>query len=587
MCNWVIIGSLPIRILPLVLLSACVLECAAAEGPFEPQYDQVTLEVSGRVHKPAGVRTPWAPRHQIASHAVIVREDSIEDGDAKDGKPAWSVKSADGKKIGWLSSIGDVALIAAEVTPGGEEKPFEIRRFNVVKHQWEAPLVITDEKKKPNQLEWCISALTNADRIAVLTEQAETGENNREVKVLGYRLALFRKGQDKPLWVKQFPTVGARPEPGVHVFASSMPDYAGSAIRHLSWLGDGILLCAGEKDDIVILDGAGAIKRKVERIWEYQRGFTGPSVWSHFISRFGFDSMVEAMAEGGEGVVLGNDKGVGTPEHKKAVEEARKKLNDARKAFDDQNQCAIVGGPFVVPSANRKPGDQNNEGDHIFVAIAKGPNKWNWGYLSDCIVYDLSAQGHVEEMVNLPRMVNGAQVSIVSDGLVWGCQKGAIVKLAVPSDLSWGMGPGGPDLICKIDWYRQFPGVKLDGWLTAEKVGDVMTFDASHAFRAVSGGYVAKKDEKIYRFPVSVVDLKEGIESAAMLAVPFKGELRLPETNAATFDGKTAARGPYLLGVTQLHIENSVLEVTLGVEGSSAGVSFDLKAALPAAHERH
>jgi hypothetical protein len=241
----------------------------------------------------------------------------------------------------------------------------------------------------------------------------------------------------------------------------------------------------------------------------------------------------------------------------------------------------------VVATAKKKEGDRNADNHHIFVAIAKGPNSWNWGYLSDCIVYDLSAEGSVEEMVSLPRMVDGAEFSMVPDGLVWGCHKGALVKLGVSNERQWGMGPGGPDLLCAIDWYRQFPEMKLDGWLTAGKVRDVIAFDAGHAFRAVAGGYVAKKDEKIYRFPVSVVDLKEGIESAAVLAVPFKGKLKLPETNVSTFGDKTAAMGPYLLGVTQLHVANNVLEVTLGVEGSSTGVSFDVKSALVKAPERH
>jgi hypothetical protein len=341
MRNWVVKVSFSFRILALTIASASILKCAAADAPFEPQYDQVTLEIGGTTFKPVRVRTLWAPAYQVGSHAVVVREDSIEDGDAKMEKPAWSVKSQDGKKIGWLSSIGDVALLAAEITPGGEEKRMEIRRFNVATHQWEAPLAISAEKKNANQFEWCIGAITDADRIAVLTERAEGGENKRELKVLGYRLALFAKGQEKPKWVKELSSQGERPEPGVHVFARTMPDYAGSSVHHLSWLGDGLLVCAGEKDAIVILDGAGAIKRKVERIWEYQRGFIGPSVWSHFISRFGFDSMAESMAEGGKDVTLGDNKGPGTPEHKKAVEEARKKMNDARKRLTSNTSARL------------------------------------------------------------------------------------------------------------------------------------------------------------------------------------------------------------------------------------------------------
>jgi hypothetical protein len=216
----------------------------------------------------------------------------------------------------------------------------------------------------------------------------------------------------------------------------------------------------------------------------------------------------------------------------------------------------------------------------LYVAVAKAPNQWNHGYLSDCIVYEISRDGHVAGMANLPRMVHGRQHVTIPGGLLWRCEKGAMVMLAPEMDGTGFFGmPGGPDMISRVAWYRQFPKPESKGWLTADKVRDVVAFDSTHAYRAVAGGYVARKEEKIYRFPLSIVDLASGVEHSATLVVPYKGELKLPTQNVSQTADSTHADGPYLLGVTQLHVDRNGLEVTIGMEGTSAGVSFDLKAA--------
>jgi hypothetical protein len=342
-----------------------------------------------------------------------------------------------------------------------------------------------------------------------------------------------------------------------------MPDYATSKLQYLSWLGDAILVCAGEKEELLCVDAAtGKVSWRVPRVWEFQRGFIGPSVWSHFIARFGSENLRGEL---------------GTPDEEKARAEEEKELKTLRAEFEKQFQCAIIAGPLVMPAAkkaNRKLGDPDDA--RIFLAVAKGPNAWNYGYLSECIAYELSGSGRVLTMANLPRIVRGYQYSTASGGLVWGCEKGAIVRLESAHSQWGGMGPGGPDLLCTIAWYRQFAAPELDGWLTADKVRDVVAFDSARAYRAVAGGYVAKKEEMIYRFPLSVVDLAGGAEATAILVVPYKGTLSLPTQNFSTLALQTHAHGPYLLGVTQLNVEGEQLEVTLGMEKTSVGVTFDL-----------
>jgi hypothetical protein len=348
-----------------------------------------------------------------------------------------------------------------------------------------------------------------------------------------------------------------------------MPDYASSDIQHLQWLGDDVLVCAGEKDDILCLSAAGKTKWKIERIWEFERGFTGPSVWSHHIGPFRRSSWDLPRDDAEQ---TDDEK---TPERRKQADEIRKSLAKQREEFNRQFECAIVGGPVVIPAINKKEGAARG----IFVVVAKGPSSRYWGYLSDCIAYELSASGGVEGMVNLPRMVNGRQFGVVLDGVVWSCQQDALARLALDasSELRFFGGPGGPDLISRVSWYRQHAEPERKAWFKSGKGGDSTAFGNRYAFRGGAGGFIADKKTKVYSFPISIVDLSSGADRTGLLQVPFEGEFPLPTQNVSTVEDTTQAMGPYLLAVTYLQLDGEQLEIVLGRKGSAVGLVFDVK----------
>ena len=113
--------------------------------------------------------------------------------------------------------------------------------------------------------------------------------------------------------------------------------------------------------------------------------------------------------------------------------------------------------------------------------------------------------------------------------------------------------------------------------MTSGKAGDVIAFTKRHAFIAAGGGYVLHKDDKAYQFPLSVVDLRTGLDLAATLTVPLTDRVPLPQSNySQTGDDQFKAMGPHLLGVTFLEAHGTMLRVCLGMEGRAAGVEFDL-----------
>jgi hypothetical protein len=96
---------------------------------------------------------------------------------------------------------------------------------------------------------------------------------------------------------------------------------------------------------------------------------------------------------------------------------------------------------------------------------------------------------------------------------------------------------------------------------------------------------VLRKDDGIYRFLLSAVDLPTGTERNFTLEVPFKGQLPVPKSNyshTTTKGGEDRwnCSGPHVLAVTQLRADKNLLRITLGMESWSATVEFDCGALL-------
>ncbi|MGA2496534.1 MAG: hypothetical protein ABSH20_02265 [Tepidisphaeraceae bacterium] len=542
-------------------------------GQIKPQFDHCTLELDGRIAKASvagNARVEWA-----GDRRFVVENDAVSELDANGVKILWSIRSPDGRRLLWRGHKGQVALFTGygmvDERRTEAESPGQVRRLDLAARKWLSPLAAAVDVPRGARTV-VVDIRVSADRVAVLSQRTQVAEEQRDQKTTAYCVSVFVGDAEKPRWSREYEAQGSRPEPGVYLWAETMPDYAGSAVQRLTWLGDRLLVCAGEKEDLICLDAAGEESWRVRKIWEYQRGFIGPSVWQHYMARFGIDDWDEIMVDGGKHTHYA-EGAPGTLGHQAKVEELRKAFTAVQKAFDEQSQCAIIGGPVVVPV--QSPTRQTPES--IFVAVAKGPNQWNWGYLSDCIVYELSGDGRVITMANLPRMVNGGQSGVSAGAVVWGCQQSGMVRIDSQALDVFGMGPGGSDRLCNITWYRQFPAPSVNAWLETGKVGQVTAMSPTHAFLTLSGGYIQEKGQQVYRFPITVVDLTMGAERTATLRVPFDGNLPLPEKARPDENGRISTWGPHLLGVTHMRTIGGRLQVTLGMEGSASSVWFGLE----------
>jgi hypothetical protein len=332
---------------------------------------------------------------------------------------------------------------------------------------------------------------------------------------------------------------------------------AHDAIATLSWLeGESdptIVVCAGWTEDIVCLDAeSGETRWRIPRIWEYERGFVGPSVFEHFVQRFGIQDFELQLAEQSD---VKDDVRLADEQKK-----ARQLLADTKHKFDETYSGWITAGP-IIPAGDG--------GGHIFVATARRRGHGqDLGELAQATVYELEADsGEVIAASPLPRLVDGQPQHALPGAILWGCQRGRLVRLH-ESGYNFAYGFSGPnagwanDATCSVAWYREY-GIRLpEAWFCADAPYGVAAFDAHYYYRP-SEAYIETKNQPIYRFVINRVNLETGIDHDLTLSIPYTGDFAMPKSNYAASDGTMHSTQPHLLWIGGLSVENDVLRILM------------------------
>jgi hypothetical protein len=543
--------------LPAILLAAAAVQARQDRAPLQPKVNDVTLTGSGRTLKPVRVHDTWTSAKRFGDLEIQLGQTSAKAVDAATGKPAWEAVFKDEGPMRWLAADATSIYLAPQKS---EEPPVTVRRLEAATGKWLDPIVIPPGEQKEKTAEWAGGLiLLEGGALVLAVTLVDDPKIHDDGSLISYRVLRFGAGKPDPLWSKSFASAGSRERPGAYLFASRRPDYAVDGPVPLSLLGDRVVVCAGAKEDVVCLKLAdGSESWRLPRIWEFRRGFIGPSVWSHYLGRWGLESHDFALAE----KELGKARNTSL-EHHKAVKEMVAKV----KARYENERGFIVAGPVAVPGKKTS----------LFVVAGRSePSPWA-GYLADAVLYEISEGGEPVATAILPRMVNPGQQFMDGGGVLWGCPQAAFVRV-VPTHQERGFGPGErADMLCRIDWYRnpQEPEPKA-WWLKADPAGDPVAWTKTHAFRLFGDAYVEKKGDKVYHFPIGRVDLATGGVDVFTLHVPFDGEVPQPKTNYRGTEEQVHTYGPYLLGITWMEIVGDTLEVVLGVPGKASSVRFRL-----------
>jgi hypothetical protein len=543
--------------------------------PIRPDPSKATLLIGSRTLAPVRIRDPWRPTFAASDLEIAIDERTVTAWDAASGEARWTAKDAVEGKLTWLAAGRDhVYLTQRPAEPSGKPAatpgPLRVLQCRHSDGSWLPPIDIPTDPAEAGVTEEIDSMLILEGSAAVLSRKLRHQEAAwQRVEWIGYRVTGIDPAGGKVLWTGAYATAGDRPPVGAFLFAPTRPDYAEDYLRPLQPMGEAVLVCAGPLDDILCLEAASGKERwRLPRVWEFDRGFVGPSVWSHFIGRFGMSASDLDIAEGRR------TEGFVAPEYAKEV----KAKVEAARAAAARRTCAIIAGPIPVPASIRLPAFTPRTGWRIFVGVVRSEAAEWPGYLADCIVYEIDEEGHPAAMAALPRQVNGWESHEVEGGVLFGCPRDAMVRVAASGQSYQGSMLGRTDNVCRVEWYREVPPPEPKAWLSADAATSEVAVTAKHAFRPWGGGWIEKEGDGLYRFPLVRINLADGRAEKIVLTVPFTGEVRLPSANFDRSSVGIHAHGPYLLAVIRLQVVGGALRIVVGGGGKAATVDFDLAA---------
>ena len=483
----------------------------------------------------------WRGRRLAVDKATV----QLFEGEAS--KPLWRARSQDGRTLEFSARVGRTGyFLAIERDKYNQtkthEQSHEIRRLNLETGRWLKSIELAVENiLAPPFL------VASDDRLAVASLQGL--QSNLTTKITDYHVACFREDTIAPIWARDFAVTESRGYDGVYVRGISAPRYAFGGAKSLTWVGDRLLVCVEAIQPILALNAdTGTTLWDLDRIWEFARGFHGPSTYAHFVGRFGVDETFEPMDA-----------------------ETKESL---RAEFHRRHTGSVVGGPAVLPLGFERGFDSHS----IFFAVAFESREEYSGHFAQCRIYEVDDRGTPISTVNLPQVLDGGSFRVTDDGVVWAGHNDCIVKILPSVSGRLGYFPGSStDGTTRLDWLRQLRSEERKGWLGAGPSRAPTAFGRRIAIRQATGGVVIERRDSVYRFPLVAVDLRTGTVEEIILSLPFEGRMPKPTFNyQSRFDGFDTA-APYKVGVTHLDLSGSRLTITLSGEDLEAEtISFEL-----------
>ncbi len=155
-------------------------------------------------------------------------------------------------------------------------------------------------------------------------------------------------------------------------------------------------------------------------------------------------------------------------------------------------------------------------------------------------------------MLTLPQVVDGSRSCVRDGGVIWKCQNDTFVKV-LPSrstPVVW-MGGGGADGLSDLMWAGRVRYSGTQDVVCLRQGRRPGCLGETCAFCLPGGGYVLRKEDTIYRFPIAAIDLSAGVELGLVLNVPLKGPFSLPTNNMGT---ETLSDGTELIRSLNFHL---------------------------------
>ncbi len=495
--------------------------------------------------------------------AWVARENAPEKAD-----PVDLPKPPPGRELHTLTISGDTAYLTDP-----EDHACRILRLDLKGRSWLAPWDLSDEAlglaKHEGVRSTARTILCKGSAAFVLRDDLNDKEDDAHPRI-GNLVARLDLASGKLGWSRYFDAVPPPSEPGAVLMAPMLTTPTRAWTRPLQFVGEDLLVCAGGSESVLRLGSEkGETKWGVDRLWEYQRGYIGPSVWGHFLDRFGIDSESVEHPERY------------TPEGKPYYEKLRKEFEDRRRSLNESFTGSIVAGPFVV----REQDPWRIPRPRILVVAELAPRDPWAAQLAQHYVYEIDSEGKPCAVVTLPRAALGWVAQTLDDRAVFACAHGAWACVASTENRGEsGMGSPGSslDIVAGLVWYREPVPRSRKSWMSCDPDGDPVALGPSAGLRTAGGGWIEKRGDTLFHFPLSLLDPSDGSAREIELRVPFEGSMSMPSTNYRGDANSLHTWGWRGLALTKLELAADRLLVWLANSKQVWKLEFDAREFVPA-----
>ncbi|MBN8603548.1 MAG: hypothetical protein J0M26_21205 [Planctomycetes bacterium] len=511
------------------------------------------------------VRDIWPFEKRVGTYLIRLKENVLEVVDFASLNLIWKETNSNGNTYRLIGADERTLYLVEEPRSQSSKAAADVsvmrRELSTGKKLETIPISADSSDERHSSR--IIGAITKPNCVYLLTMLfSETDDFTP--KPISYRLTKFSDTVD---WSKRFDSAGALESPGAFLLGTFGPALDGSSSQTLVEMDSQIIVNAGPLEDIMAINSqSGQIEWTIPRLWEYRRGFIGPSVWSYYLGRYGMeDHDIETATKTLEQIKEQNKQEFTIDEEYFSA--LKQQVNVAREKIESEPGW-ILAGPVAI-----KTGKEDDD-KRLFVVTAQSDGNSPWSnYLANAVVYELSDDGKLISMVTLPRLLQRNKFVVLSDRIVWNCEDGAILELFPTPDAF------SSDTFTKINWKSASEVPERKAWLRQGSFYLTHDYYGSNMFSLVEGGYLEQSDSQEIKFPILLTNLVSGEKKGLLLRLPFQGRAYTPTNNYSHGPNGWVSLSDYLFTIVSIQVDGATFSVTIENEEAEPTVlEFDISA---------
>jgi hypothetical protein len=432
----------------------------------------------------------------------------------------------------------------------------DILRLDLAHGAWLPPLASGSDPNEPLMVS---SVVERSDQLVV--SRNLWVKTPWEMTTSALEVSVFT--QSKTIWTRRWSCEKSIPPPGALLLGNLQPT---TSIDHpipCTPCGDGLLIIPGPTSALICVNANdGKDRWSIDHLWEFDRDFIGPSVWSHEVRRFGRDAREEAWRRAGTETI---DV---TPQDKAKVDAKIPEVTaDWRAAFESERIGWISGGPWLVHHPSNRGAHASDE---ILIAVALAPHHPFARNLVQSRIFDIGDNGTVTALIDTPRMIDSNHTFSANGLLCFAgnpCGAGALRPLPDPGFHV--MGPGGSDCLISLTWYREPDSAPADAWLQGTWKPAIAS-SSDFLLSPLDDGLVENADATEARTSFELTFVVSGDHEGLTLIHHMSGKAVAPTENFTKFTRPNGSQGVVVEGtpirecVTSISLLGGYLILGLG-----------------------